>query len=65
MLQFGFVYSLHKESEAKSQAGSVGVESEWAESGNSCPERPLNPFFAQVLLVMRASVVVNPSDGLQ
>lgn len=59
------VYSLHKESGAKSHADSVGVESEWVRSGNSCPGRPLKPFFTQVLLIMRASVVVNPSDGLQ
>lgn len=65
MLQFGFVYSLHKESGAKSHTHSVGVESEWVGSGDSCPERPLNLFSAPVLLVIRASVVVNPSNGLQ
>lgn len=65
MLKFGFVYSLHKEFGAKSQPRSVGVEREWVGSGNSCPERPLKTFFTQVLLIIRASVVVNPSDGLQ
>lgn len=59
------VFLAQKESEAKSHTPPVGVESEWAGSGNSCPGRPLNPVFTQLLLIIRASVVVNPCDGLQ
>lgn len=58
-LQFGLCIPCTK------SPGPAGVESVWVGSGNSCPERPLNPFFTQVLLIIRASVVVNPSDGLQ